>query len=78
MHKAVRDLLIKAGLDIEYDLADPDVLETVRDFLVNYQEPSENEEDDVEFGAKIIASAATNQQPVRRNVVKKVDQERKK
>jgi hypothetical protein len=36
VHKAVREILIKAGLDIEYDLADPDVLETVRDFLINY------------------------------------------
>ena len=34
--KALRDLLIKAGVDVEFDLTDPDIMETVRDFLVDF------------------------------------------
>jgi len=33
---ALRNLLIKAGIDVEFDLTNPDIMETVRDFLVDF------------------------------------------
>lgn len=66
--------MVKAGLDVEYDLADPDILETVRDFLIGADLSTQEDEDTIDFGAKLIASTAGTQGGAqRRNVVKKVD-----
>ena len=33
--KLLRDLLVKAGVDCEFDLTNPEIMETIRDVLIN-------------------------------------------
>jgi len=55
--KALRDLLIKAGVDVEFDLTDPDIMETVRDFLVDFKPKRKDmSEDEAHFGAQMMTN----------------------